>query len=288
MTGRLVGPDDPFMTGNVDSDTTSLAPGVHFGQLQSVHQVGALIVVESHYGPLLRTPFHRHETSSFTMVFGGGYSEEFTGQKFECETGGALYRPAGEVHRDHISADGACCLMIEMPKTWLERMAIRGLSVRGPSQISDCRGLAMRLRNELVLWDELSGLAIEAMVTELACQMQRAAVRPERVPQWLLRLRDRIEEEFAHLPPLAEMARKLDVHPGHMSRAFRRQFGCTIGEYARRRKIVYCCEQLCRYQASLCDIASSAGFSSQAHMSRVFRLETALTPAQFRRLHRRM
>jgi AraC family transcriptional regulator len=270
---------------NTDTDQSFLAPGVHFGNIQSVNHIGGLIVAESRYGRLLRTPFHRHETSSFTMVFDGGYREEFAVKKFECGSGSALYRPAGEVHRDYISRDGARCLMVEMSNAWLEGMAVRGLSLRGPWQARDGAGLAMRIRNELVFWDELTALAIEALVTELACRVQRGALCQGRAPIWLTQLRDRIEAEFAHLPSLALLATDLDVHPGHMSRCFRRQFGCTIGEYARRRKVAYCCEQLRCDRVSLCDIASQAGFSSQAHMTRVFRLQTSMTPAEFRRLH---
>lgn len=288
LTGRPRRLDHPLTMWNRGTVPSSLAPGVHFGHIQSVQRVGGLILAESRYLPFSETPFHWHETSSFTMVFDGGYREEFAGKKFECRFGRALYRPAGEVHRDHIGGEGAHCLMVEMPEPWLASMAARGLRLRGPWQAPDCADLAMRVRSELLLSDELSALAIESLVTELACRTQRLAPRPARPPIWLRRLRDRIEADFARLPSLIELAKELDVHPGHMSRAFRRQFGCTIGEYARRRKVAYCCEQLRRERTRLCDLAAQAGFSSQAHMSRVFRLRTAMTPAEFRRRHRQM
>jgi AraC family transcriptional regulator len=250
--------------------------------------MGCLIVAESRYSPFFRTPSHWHETASFTAVCGGGYREEFAHRQFECGVGGTLYRPAGSIHRDHIGSDGAHCLMVEMPEEWIGQMAVKGLNLSVPWHAPWNSGFAARIRRELMVADELSPLAVEAMVIEVACAWQRDELRRGTLPRWLRLLRERIAAEFAELPQLGVLAEELGVHPGHMARAFRRHLGCTIGEYARRRKIAYCCEQLRHSHASLCDIAAEAGFSSQAHMARVFKLQTSMTPAEFRRLRVKM
>jgi AraC family transcriptional regulator len=261
-----------------------LAPGAHFGNIKSVHIMGSLIVAESHYSPFFETPRHWHETASFTMVFGGCYHEDFDKQQFECKIGSALYRPAGEVHRDRISKFGAHCLMVEMPNDWVQQVAARGLTLSVPAQSANRGDFPARIRRELALADALSAVVVEALVVELACTMERDSFPERQIPLWLRQLRERMDAEFAVLPRLDILARDLGVHPGHMARAFRRHFGCTIGEYARSKKIAFCCAQLRAENSSLCEIAAMAGFSSQAHLTRSFKLHTGMTPGEFRRM----
>jgi AraC-like DNA-binding protein len=261
-----------------------LAPGTHFGSIKSVHVMGSLIVAESHYRPFLETPHHWHQTASFTMASGGCYYENFGNKQFECKMGSALYRPAGEVHCDRISKLGAHCLMVEVPNEWVKQIAARGLTLSAPAQSVSRGDFPARIQRELALADELSAVVVEALVVELACTMERDSFPERQIPFWLRRLRERIEAEFADLPSLEILARDSGVHPGHMARAFRRHFGCTIGEYARSKKIAYSCAQLRGENSSLCEIAVKAGFSSQAHLTRLFKLHTGMTPGEFRRL----
>ncbi len=260
-----------------------LAPGAHFGELRLVHQMGSLIVAESYYCPSFETPFHWHETASFTSVCGGGYTEEFSRKQFDCSFGNILYRPAGEIHKDRIGRAGAHCLMVEMPTSWLQPIARAAGNLREPKHMSNHRDFSGRVRRELALADDLSPLALEALVMELACEMQRADPFEKRPPLWLQRLRERIDCEFASLPGLEMLASEAGVHIGHMARAFHFHIGCTIGEYARRRKIDFCCQQLRKEDLNLCDLAAQAGFSSQSHFTRVFKAHTGMTPAAFRR-----
>jgi AraC family transcriptional regulator len=264
-------------------DREALAPGAHFGELKSIHQMGSLIVAESHYSPSFQTPFHFHETASFTSVFGGGYTEEFPRKQFVCNFGNILYRPAGEIHRDRIGNIGAHCLMVEMPKSWLQSLASAGGIITRPRQMPNQIDFPSRIRRELRLADDFSPLAIEALVMELACEMQRATSVDKRPPVWLRKVRERVNDEFTNLPRLETLATDAKVHIGHMARAFRLHFGCTIGEYARRRKIEFCCQHLSEEPLSLCDLAAKAGFSSQAHFTRLFKARTGMTPAEFRR-----
>jgi AraC family transcriptional regulator len=73
------------------------------------------------------------------------------------------------------------------------------------------------------------------------------------------------------------------VHPVTLARAFRRAFGCTVGEYVRRLRIERAARQLADSDLSLAEIALGAGFSDQSHFSNLFRRHTGLSPFQFRR-----
>lgn len=262
---------------------TTLQAGSHYGDAGPVRRWGPLVVAESRYPPRSDTPRHAHETASFTFLLDGSYVEEFPGSDVECAPGSLLFRPAHVVHRDRVGTAGARCVMVEVPPEWLRRLEDAGPKLAAPRQTRDRHGFAARIRRELRTGDEMTALALEALAMELACDVQRQAPRGPRPPRWLDDVRERVAAGFADLPSLEELAIEAGVHPAHMARSFRRHFGCTIGGYARRRRIEFCSEQLRGDGASLGEIAARAGFASQAHFTRSFKLHTDMTPGEFRR-----
>jgi AraC-like DNA-binding protein len=73
---------------------------------------------------------------------------------------------------------------------------------------------------------------------------------------------------------------------GHLARAFREHYGCSIGEYVRRLRIEAACEELSRANKPLSAIAAAAGFYDQAHFTNVFKAHVGVTPGQFRAFRR--
>jgi AraC-like DNA-binding protein len=65
---------------------------------------------------------------------------------------------------------------------------------------------------------------------------------------------------------------------------FRREFGCSVGEYVRLRRLEEAARLLRTGTLALAAIAQVAGFADQSHFSNAFRRRFGLTPAQFRRL----
>ena len=87
-------------------------------------------------------------------------------------------------------------------------------------------------------------------------------------------------------PSLSGLAESVGVHPVTLARAFRRAFGCTVGEYVRRLRIDHAAHQLAQTELPLAEIALAAGFSDQSHFSNLFRRHTGLSPFKFRRVAR--
>ena len=75
------------------------------------------------------------------------------------------------------------------------------------------------------------------------------------------------------------------VHSVTLARGFRRAYGCTLGEYIRRR-IERAIEKLRTSSAPLAEIALANGFADQSHFSNLFRRYTGVTPSRFRRAAR--
>jgi AraC family transcriptional regulator len=118
---------------------------------------------------------------------------------------------------------------------------------------------------------------------EALAEFGRLKTRSERVaPLWLRQARDLIQDRFAERLTLDEIATTAGIHPAHLARSFRSYFGTSIGEYQRGLRLEYASKQLADTRSSILTIALAAGFADQAHMSRIFRNHTGLTPAKFR------
>ncbi len=96
-------------------------------------------------------------------------------------------------------------------------------------------------------------------------------------------MRDRLHDDPAAHISLGGLAREVGVHPVTLARAFRRTYGCSIGEYVRRLRIVGAARRLEASDQSLAEIAMAAGFADQSHFSNVFKRQTGLSPSAFRR-----
>jgi AraC family transcriptional regulator len=91
-----------------------------------------------------------------------------------------------------------------------------------------------------------------------------------------------LHEQFAENVTLAELAKMVGVHPVYLASSFRKQYGCTVGEYRQRLRIEFACRELAKDHSSLAQIALAAGFANQAHFSRTFKRVTGTTPAKYR------
>jgi AraC family transcriptional regulator len=127
-------------------------------------------------------------------------------------------------------------------------------------------------------------LAIEALVLEVltaATRQQETKTEP-RLPNWLACVRDLLHEHCHDELTLSEIAATVGVHPVYLARVFRQHFHCSVGEYVRRLRIEYACQQMMKTEASLVEIAHAVGFYDQSHFTRTFKRMTGMTPAEFR------
>jgi AraC family transcriptional regulator len=69
----------------------------------------------------------------------------------------------------------------------------------------------------------------------------------------------------------------------HFLRMFRTATGITPHQYVLDVRIRHAQESLKRKGTNLIDVAALCGFSSQSHMTSVFRKRLGVTPAEFRR-----
>jgi AraC family transcriptional regulator len=96
-----------------------------------------------------------------------------------------------------------------------------------------------------------------------------------------------VQDNFTTVFSLQEVADVAGVHSAHLSRVFRQKMGCTVGEYVRRLRFEFACQQVLSTEKPLCEVAYEAGFADQSHFHRVFLGHVGITPFNYRKLHRR-
>lgn len=109
------------------------------------------------------------------------------------------------------------------------------------------------------------------------------ATRPTPPPRWLSAVREQLDDT-ERLPSVLGLAAEAGVHPVYLARQFRRWFGYSMTEYTRRRRARRAAAAVMEPRTSLSRASYTAGFADHAHMCRVFRRETGLTPGAYRKL----
>lgn len=233
-------------------------------------------------------PWHWHAHPTICCVLEGGFTEISGGTAVTCAPATVKFMPAGERHWDRFDSGPARGLLVEVTPEEIPALQPHAgvLDRRVHYHGGEVAQLAFRLHRELCRKDSAAALAIEGLMFELlalASRQSREAPTP-RIPPWLSEARDLIEAGLATHLGVTGVAAAVGVHPVTLARAFRRSFGCTMGEYVRHRRIERAMELLRTSRLPLAEIAVVNGFADQSHFSNLFRRKVGLTPSRYRRL----
>jgi AraC family transcriptional regulator len=269
-----------------------LPPGNFFGQTQRRIQVSGLTFAETVYesGPELSIPVHAHEHAFFHFLI-DGVCEEMYGRTVRTSGPSALaFHPAGEPHSNRWRSPGGRVFHIDISGTRAEAIREHAPFLDRPTEVLGGMGpwLAKRLYQEYRRLDNVSPLAMEGLTLEILAEASRdgAHALDRRPPRWLLQARELLHDRFSENLSLGEVAKAVGIHPVHLARAFRKQYGCTLGDYIRRLRVEFACRKLSASETPLAQIAILCGFSDQSHFTNSFRRQMRMTPGEFRRIFR--
>ncbi|MEM8750631.1 MAG: AraC family transcriptional regulator [Pseudomonadota bacterium] len=91
-------------------------------------------------------------------------------------------------------------------------------------------------------------------------------------------IENRLEEGLT----IADLAGMTSLSDWHFARAFKISTGFSPHQYVLRRRIVRAKDLLTNSKLPLAEVAAATGFSSQSHMSDVFRQKVGTTPGKYR------
>lgn len=259
-------------------------PGDLHGETRVQCAVGGFILTEGTYPPALKIRRHDHELASICVVLAGSYEETFGRRSRRAEPGTIIIHPEGEQHAESHDRAEVKLLTIEIAALQLRALkpAVNAFNEAWHQKDQRFVAFASRLLLEAGYSDQISSLALESLTLEMLGAMDRIRLAETCGSPWLLRVRDRLEADV-ETPTMKQLAELAGVHPVHLARAFRRAFGCSVGEYVRRRQVGTAMTMLVTGKLSLSTVAFEAGFTDQSHMTRLIRAHTGLTPGEWRR-----
>lgn len=259
---------------------------VFYGSSLKSRDFGQFVVTERKYPGGYTTPVHAHERPLFCVVLDGAYQEQHCNKTLRCTSSTMLFHAANENHLERFLDPGARSLIVELDPGWIER--VREIS---PIEIHNTaaqdggmlRPMGSKLYQEFLCEDSVARLVIEGLLFEIFGEFFRAEHRHEkRLPRWLRQATDMVQANFDRRLTLEGIAGEVGVHPVHLAQTFRRFHGCTVGDYVRRVRIEFACEQLVRTDTPCIELAVAAGFADQSHFSRTFKKIVGVLPSQYR------
>ena len=247
---------------------------------------GALHAYEAAYAPRSHLPDHEHTSPFFTYVLRGGYVEQAGHVSRECLRGAVIFHAHNESHANVVGNNGTASLNVEITDgAWRELTAgvVPACDLTGRVLSGDIEWMAMGVWHEFHHDDSASTLGLEAAIAILCAEVRRSASRGMFEPhQRLDRCTEYLRAHPTATPTLAEVARIAGVHPMHLAKLFRKRFGYSMGEFIRRQRIAWTCNQLSHDIGTISSIAASAGFADHAHFTRTFRRVTGCSPSWYR------
>jgi len=229
---------------------------------------------------------HEHVSPFFTYVLRGDYVERVGRSPRECRRGAVIFHQQYEVHSNTVGGQGTASLNVEIPvELWRELTSdvMRKGDVTSRVLCGDVEWAALAVWREFHHDDGASGLGLGESIAVLCGQLMASQGRGAFEPHHRLdRCVDYLRAHQADAPTLADVARVTDMHPMHVAKLFRKRFGYSMGEYLRRQRVRWACDQLCRGTGTISSVASDAGFADHAHFTRTFRRLTGSTPRWYR------
>lgn len=217
------------------------------------------------YAPGLAQPMHDHPHGSISLVVRGEVFETCGGVTRRAGPGDLIVKPAGTRHADLYGDGGAALYTIATDTGTLAYRTRFG----GPATALFAAAVA----------EWRAGRASAGITNDLV-----AALHDDRPARRSSRMRDVAERLSSSDVTVESVARDLGMHPVALARAFRREHGCSITAYRRRRRARAAARLLASTGMPLVDIALECGFSDHSHFCRVFKRETGLAPSVFRSL----
>jgi len=247
---------------------------------------------QAHYHAGALRERHYHDSTWVVFTFNGSCSLNMRATETQLTPKSLVYVPAGEVHSNVFGSQGAKLFVIATDPAWVSNRLDMLSSESEKPRVAPAglfTGLALRIYREFRRPDTLSDLIVEGSFMELLGRwMRQESHKGRSAPLWLRQIRGLLHDSFREPFSLNQLAQVAGAHPSHVAREFRRAYGMTIGEYMRKLRVESVAQQLAQRSkntASLADMALDAGFSSQAHMSAVFKRVIGMTPSEYRRAH---
>lgn len=129
------------------------------------------------------------------------------------------------------------------------------------------------------------GLVIEIFYWLSEARPREEAPTGAHLPENVLAIQRYLDEHFADIATVSEVAARFFYSREYVSRLFRRHFHTTVADYIMQRRVAQS-QALIGQGEALSDVCYQVGFGSMATFIRAFRALTNMTPSQYRAMVR--
>lgn len=263
--------------------SNNLKAGEFYGEVPNKRGVSALTLSEIVHQQKVDIPAHSHEQASFTLLLDGSYSEKFGRKDFSYKPMTIWWHPAEIFHKDEVGRTGGRFFTVEIQTKKLESLCqIARLPEMFFETNTQLVWQACRLYHEFRNWQACSDLVTEGIILEMFAHSIRRKTAEKQPPAWLLRVVEKLNDQFDENLTTEELALEANVHPVHLAAVFRQFHHETMGEYVQKLRITHAAKLLLKNENSLSEIAYTMGFSDQSHFTRIFKRHLGMTPSVFR------
>jgi AraC family transcriptional regulator len=263
-----------------------LTAGNYFGSVRRGVQNERLSVLLTAYEPLQTQPWHTHEHPTLFLHLRGTHFDSLPDRRIDQPSLTVVYHPPTTAHRSEVGPEGMAGINIELKPAWFERFQADALALGGERLIG---GSDVALQTIwLAVARDLStrDLDFESLVFELLATGPSSESCSASAPRWLREAKERVEEASG-IGGVAELARDLAVHPGHLAKSFRRRYGTTVESAIQSARLARASRLILRGM-SAGEAALEAGFSDQFYLSRCLARRARVRPRELAALRREL
>jgi len=236
------------------------------------------------YAGLTEMPPHAHDTTTVCLPLRGRYVERTRGRESEHRLGDILLCPAAEEHSQLFPCGRVTKLLMTPTEDMLGFLAESLPLGEAPhGRFAGLGSLAIRLADELAAGDLQSPLIAEGLALQILGQFARATRQGEGSTAWLNAAHEFVRAHAFASVRIRDVAGHVGRSPSSLAAAYRRAYGCTIGEDARALRLERAARLLATTREPIAEIAAECGFYDQAHLTRHFRRAYAVPPLAYRR-----
>jgi AraC-like DNA-binding protein len=229
---------------------------------------------------------HWHDTYGIGFVEHGAHRSASGRGVVDAYAGDVITTNPGEVHDGRpLGGPARRWRLLSIEPGAMASMTGRGANLEITRPVLDDR----RLRRSLELLFarlESAGDTLaseEALVEACALLLRHTTSAPHREANGeVQRVRDRLADELAEAPSLAELAAMAGIGKYQLLRRFEKAYGVPPHAWLRQRRAERA-RALIRDGASLSAAAAACGFADQSHMTRAFVRHFGFTPGAWRK-----
>ncbi|MBQ6824631.1 MAG: AraC family transcriptional regulator [Clostridia bacterium] len=235
---------------------------------------------------------HYHEYYEVVVIEQGTIDQLCESETFALRTGDIVIEPPGQMHHSALSAPATRYIrhvFYFQPEVFEAYPRLLDFLERGPLLSAEEPKVLFGLLRQLNEALSLREPAAEALVWGLLLQcfycLNRAAARkdPPAEPWAAGAVKQYIDEEYAALQTVGEIATHFYYSREYLSRLFRRHYNVTVADYLRSRRIL-AARPLLQEGIPPSEVCFRVGFGSLSAFNRAFKEELGMTPTEYKKI----